>query len=54
MDRHGLSSSCVYSAFLLFFLAGEGLKYPTTWLSIFGTESTANKVERTQNYHVIH
>ena len=53
MDRHGLSASCVFSAFLLFLLAGEGLKDPTPWLSIFGTELTANKVERTQNYHVL-
>ena len=53
MDLHGLSASCVFAAFLLLLLAGEGLKDPTPWLSIFGTELTANKVERTQNYHVL-
>ena len=36
--------------FCCFLLAGEGLKDPTPWLSIFGTELT---VERTQNYHVL-
>ena len=53
MDCHGLSASCVFAFFLLLLLAGEGLKDPTPWLSIFGTELTANKVERTQNYHVL-
>ena len=47
MDRHGLSASCVFASFLLLLLSGEGLKDPTPWLSIFGTELTANKMERT-------
>ena len=53
MDRHGLLASFVFTVFLLLLLAGDCLKVPTSWLSIFNTELMTNNVERTLNYHVL-